>query len=134
MPFGGTFMPRVSLAFLTTAALIALVGMAWGSQMGASGDHSMMPAHAHLNLLGWVSLSIMGGVYALPGMRFNAIVAWANYGLSTVGAVLMGSLLPLVLQQKLSGQVMMVSEIPAILGVLVFLVSLLGNWRKPATA
>lgn len=127
-------MPKVSLAFLTTAALIALVGMAWGSHMGMSGDHSMMPAHAHLNLLGFVVLSIMGGVYALPGMRFNGMLAWANYALSTIGAVLMGVLLPQVLTQKLSGQVMMASEIPVILGMLLFLISLLGNWRKPAAA
>ncbi|MDB5469414.1 MAG: conserved hypothetical signal peptide protein [Caulobacter sp.] len=127
-------MPRVSLAFLTTAALIALAGMAWGSQMGASGDHTMMPAHAHLNLLGFVALSIMGGVYALPGMRFNAMVAWGNYALSTAGAVLMAVLLPQVLLQKMSGQIMMFAEIPAILGMLLFLVSLLGNWRRPAAA
>ncbi|MDO9338166.1 MAG: hypothetical protein Q7T61_17370 [Caulobacter sp.] len=127
-------MPRVSLAFLTTAALTALAGMAWGSQMGASGDHSMMPAHAHLNLLGWVTLSIMGGVYALPGLRYNVMVAWANYVLSTAGAVLMALLLPAVLTEKISGHIMMVAEIPAILGMLLFLVSLLGNWRRPAAA
>jgi uncharacterized membrane protein YciS (DUF1049 family) len=126
MLFGGTTMPKVSLAFLTTAALIALVGMAWGSHMGMSGDHAMMPAHAHLNLLGFVVLSIMGGVYALPGMRFNSMLAWANYVLSTIGAVLMGV--------KLPGQVMMASEIPVILGMLLFLISLVGNWRKPAAA
>jgi hypothetical protein len=125
-------MPRVSLAFFTTAALAALVGMVWGTFMGISGDHSMSPAHAHLNLLGWVTLSIMGAVYALPGMRFNTTLAWINYGLSTIGAVLMAVLLPQVLSQKLPGQVMMASELPVILGMLLFVVSLLGNWRKAA--
>lgn len=125
-------MPRVSLDFFTTAALAALVGMVWGTFMGISGDHSMSPAHAHLNLLGWVTLSIMGAVYALPGMRFNTTLAWVNYGLSTIGAVLMAVLLPQVLSQKLPGQVMMASELPVILGMLLFVVSLLGNWRKAA--
>ena len=126
-------MPRVSLAFFTTAALAALCGMVWGTIMGITGDHSLSPAHAHLNLLGWVTLSIMGAVYALPGMRFNNTLAWINYGLSTLGAILMGVLLPQVLSQKLPGQVMMASELPVILGMLLFVVSLLGNWRK-ATA
>ncbi|MCE3288967.1 MAG: conserved hypothetical signal peptide protein [Caulobacter sp.] len=125
-------MPRVSLAFITTAALAALVGMVWGTFMGISGDHSMSPAHAHLNLLGWVTLSIMGAVYALPGMRFNTTLAWVNYGLSTIGAVLMAVLLPQVLSQKLPGQVMMASELPVILGMPLFVVSLLGNWRQAA--
>ena len=127
-------MPRVSLAFFTTAALAALCGMAWGTYMGISGDHSLSPAHAHLNLLGWVTLSIMGGVYALPGVRYNSKLAWTNFVLSSLGAVLMGALLPQVLMQKMSGQVMMAAELPTILGMLLFLVSLLGNWRKPAAA
>jgi hypothetical protein len=33
--------------------------------MAASGDHSAMPAHAHLNLLGWVSLFLFGIFYHL---------------------------------------------------------------------
>jgi hypothetical protein len=132
MAFGGTIMPRVSLAFFTTAALAALCGMVWGTIMGITGDHSLSPAHAHLNLLGWVTLSIMGAVYALPGMRFNTTLAWVNYGLSTIGAVLMGVLLPQVMAQKLPGQVMMASELPVILGMLLFVVSLIGNWRKAA--
>lgn len=134
MAFGGTIMPRVSLAFFTTAALAALCGMVWGTWMGISGDHSTSPAHAHLNLLGFVTLSIMGGLYALPGVRFNTGLAWANFGLSALGAVLMGALLPQVLAQKLPGQVMMAAEIPAVLGMLLFIVSLLGNWRRPAGA
>ena len=108
--------------------------MAWGTHMGMSGDHSLSPAHAHLNLLGWVTLSVMGGFYALPGVRFNSRLAWANYGLSTIGAVMMGVLLPQVLMQKMSGKVMIAAEAPAILGMLLFLVALLGNWRKPAAA
>src|ERR1700684_346062 len=39
--------------------------MLWGSVMGISEDHSTMPAHAHLNLLGWVSLFLFGIYYHL---------------------------------------------------------------------
>ncbi|HYE44755.1 MAG TPA: hypothetical protein VEA44_03175 [Caulobacter sp.] len=125
-------MPRVSVAFFTAAALAALCGMAWGTYMGISGDHSLSPAHAHLNLLGWVTLSIMGGFYALPGVRYSPRLAWANFWLSAAGAVLMGALLPQVLTQKMPGQVMMAAELPAILGLLLFIVAVAGNWRKVA--
>ena len=47
------------------AVLMAIVGMAWGIFMAMSQDHSTMPAHAHLNLLGWVSLFLMGVYYRL---------------------------------------------------------------------
>jgi len=125
-------MPRVSSAFFTIAALCGLAGMVWGSYMGASGDHSLHPAHAHLNLLGWVTLSIMGGFYALPGAPKAGTLAWANLVLSSLGAVLMGVLLPQVLMQKLPGQIMMAAEVPTILGMICFLISVISAGRKPA--
>lgn len=124
-------MPRVSSAFFTVAALCGLAGMIWGSMMGASHDHSMMPAHAHLNLLGWVTLSIMGGFYALPAAR-PGVLAWVNFVLSSLGAILMAVLLPRVLTEQLDGKVMMAAEIPAILGIICFLISVISSWRKPA--
>ena len=124
-------MPRVSSAFFTVAALCGLAGMIWGTHMGISGNHSMMPAHAHLNLLGWVTLSIMGGFYALAGAQ-PGVLAWVNFALSSLGAVLMAVLLPRVLTEQLDGKVMMAAEIPAILGIICFLISVISSWRKPA--
>ena len=57
-------MKASSLSF-QAAVLMVLVGMLWGLQMGISQDHSAMPAHAHLNLLGWVSLFLFGVYYRL---------------------------------------------------------------------
>jgi FtsH-binding integral membrane protein len=57
-------MKASSLSF-QAAVLYVLVGMAWGMQMAASGNHSAFPAHAHLNLLGWVSLFLFGIFYHL---------------------------------------------------------------------
>ncbi|MDP1630077.1 MAG: hypothetical protein Q8L66_01495 [Caulobacter sp.] len=125
-------MPRVSSAFFTVAAICGLIGMVWGSYMGSSGDHALHPAHAHLNLLGWVSLSIMGGFYALPGAPAAGVLSWVNFALSSIGAILMGALLPQVMQQKLPGQAMMASEIPVILGMICFLIVVITSWRRPA--
>jgi hypothetical protein len=125
-------MTRVSKAFFLAAALCGLAGMAWGTHMGMSGNHQLAPAHAHLNLLGWVTLSIMGGFYALTGRQ--GWLPWANLALSALGAVLMGVLLPQVLTGKLPGQVMSAAEIPAILGMLLFIAAILTSARKPATA
>jgi drug/metabolite transporter superfamily protein YnfA len=53
--------------FLRLAALYLVIGVALGLYMAASQDHSMHPVHAHLNLLGWVSLSLFGLFYrAIP--------------------------------------------------------------------
>ena len=53
--------------FLRIAVLYSVVGVALGIHMGASGDHSLHPVHAHLNLLGWVAMSLFGLFYrAVP--------------------------------------------------------------------
>ncbi|MHB2166564.1 hypothetical protein [Alsobacter sp. R-9] len=56
---------KASTLSFQAAVLLVLVGMGWGIAMAASGDHSTHPAHAHLNLLGWVSLFLFGIFYHL---------------------------------------------------------------------
>lgn len=59
---GNVLMTASSLSF-RLAVLFVIAGMAMGIGMAASQDHSIMPAHAHLNLLGWVSLFLFGIYY-----------------------------------------------------------------------
>ena len=60
-----------------TAVLFALAGMIWGMVMGATGDHSTFPAHAHLNLLGWVTLFLFGLYYHQhPAIAARASARW----------------------------------------------------------
>lgn len=56
---------KASSICFPVAVLLVLIGMLWGIQMAISQDHSAMPAHAHLNLLGWVSLFLFGIYYHL---------------------------------------------------------------------
>lgn len=56
---------KASTLSFRAAVLIALAGMIWGIVMAISRDHSALPAHAHLNLLGWVSLFLFGIFYRL---------------------------------------------------------------------
>lgn len=55
-------MTASSLSF-RLAVLFVIAGMSMGIGMAVSQDHSIMPAHAHLNLLGWVSLFLFGMYY-----------------------------------------------------------------------
>jgi uncharacterized membrane protein YczE len=56
---------RASSLCFQAAVLLAVFGIAWGIQMAMTEDHTAMPAHAHLNLLGWVSLFLFGIFYQL---------------------------------------------------------------------
>lgn len=56
---------RASTLSFRAAVCLGLIGMLGGIAMAISGDHSAMPAHAHVNLLGWVSLFLIGIYYKL---------------------------------------------------------------------
>src|SRR5215831_16451596 len=62
------------------AVLYFVVATALGLFMGVSEDHSLFPVHAHLNLLGWVSLALTGFLYeSFPsaiGTRLYQIHFW----------------------------------------------------------
>jgi hypothetical protein len=56
---------KASILSFRAAVLMVVAGMIWGIVMGITQDHSTLPAHAHLNLLGWVSLFLFGIYYHL---------------------------------------------------------------------
>ena len=53
-------MSRLPLLFMTAAASCLVVGVAMGIGMGIAHDFQLAPVHAHTNLVGWASLSLMG--------------------------------------------------------------------------
>ena len=121
-------MSKLPLAFFSTGALCVVGGMIWGIIMAASGDHAMMPAHAHLNLMGWATLSLMGIFYALTGK--NDRLGWLNYVLSTLGVVIsIPSLAMLLAGNQAMEKGATVGAILALLGMLVFTYEVLTTWR-----
>jgi drug/metabolite transporter (DMT)-like permease len=89
MQFEGTEMPQISQLFFKTAVVCLIVGLAMGLQMGMSGNHTVIAAHAHLNLLGWVSCSIFGGYYALNPAKAVRRIAMIHYGIYVLGLIVM---------------------------------------------
>jgi len=56
---------KASALSFRAAVLFVIAGMIWGLYMAISESHVTFPAHAHLNLLGWVSLFLFGIFYHL---------------------------------------------------------------------
>ncbi len=79
-----------AFGFFMAASLFAIIGMGWGIKMAATHDHLLSPAHAHLNLIGWVSMAIFGIYYALVPQAvdrrlFGAPYPWAHFVVSFAG-------------------------------------------------
>lgn len=95
-------MKASSLAF-PAAVMFGIAGMAWGMIMGISQDHAAMPAHAHLNLLGWVSLFLMGLYYRLHPSLDSSRAALAQAGFWIVGSIVHPAGMGLVLRGHMFG-------------------------------
>ncbi len=71
------------------AVLFVIAGMAMGIGMAASQNHSIMPAHAHLNLLGWVSLFLFGIYYERRPSLNMSRVALLQVALWSIGTAIL---------------------------------------------
>jgi hypothetical protein len=81
-------MKASKLCFLA-AVLAAIAGMLWGLDMAISENHAAMPAHAHLNLLGWVSLFLFGLFYRLHPSLDATKLALAQVWVWIIGTIVM---------------------------------------------
>lgn len=80
---------KASSVSFPAAVLMVVAGMIWGIVMAISEDHSAMPAHAHLNLLGWVSLFLFGIFYHLHPAIDRSRTAVAQVGIWIVGTIIL---------------------------------------------
>lgn len=82
-------MKALPTLFFATAAIFALIGMVWGIQMSASHDHTLSPAHGHLNLIGFVAMSVFGTYYALTPQAAQSRLAQSHYILTTLTVIIL---------------------------------------------
>lgn len=93
-------MSRWPNAFFMMAAFYIVIGTCWGMYMSVTHDFVTSPAHAHLNLLGFMSLSVMGAFYATLGRDTPGWLIKTNFFLNNIGVVAMITALTLVFTGK----------------------------------
>ncbi len=81
-------MRGISFWFFMTAVIYVTLGMIWGIVMAATGDHRLAAAHAHLNLVGWVTLALFGICYHLVPQAGEHVLAKLHFAVATTGVVL----------------------------------------------
>jgi hypothetical protein len=125
-------MNGISNWFFRLAILYLLAGVTLGIVMGASGDHSMFPLHAHLNLLGWVSMMLFAFFYrAFPAAAASKL-AKAHFWIYVPAHFVQMVLLAFVLRGNTSIEPMLgvVSMLVAV-AILCFAVNL---WKSTSMA
>ena len=67
-------MENTTATWFKLAVLYLIIGVALGLHMAKSGNHGMYPVHAHINLLGWVSMALFGLIYRqFPAIAGNKL-------------------------------------------------------------
>ena len=75
--------------FLKVAVIYFLIGTVWGVVMGSSQHFEYTSAHAHINLLGWVSLGLIGVIFKSFPEIGSGTLATAQFWLHNIGLPLL---------------------------------------------
>lgn len=79
----------ISRGFLVAGAVYLVVGIVFGAYMGGSGDHTLAPVHAHINLLGFTLMTAFGiGYRLIPGLAEGALPK-LHFWLHQIGSLLL---------------------------------------------
>ena len=82
-------MQGVARNFFTLAIVYAISGMILGLSMAMSHDHTQMPTHAHVMVLGWVMSSVFAFFYHLVPAARSSRLAQVHFWLTAVSGVVL---------------------------------------------
>ncbi|KKK38864.1 hypothetical protein WQ57_05800 [Mesobacillus campisalis] len=66
---------RWSIRLIRFAAIFGIIGTFIGSQMSGSMDYSLRPIHAHILLVGWLSVFAWGIFYQVFKVKYKKLVS-----------------------------------------------------------
>ena len=125
---------RLAYFCFIAAAVAGLTGMSLGIWMGMHEDFALAPVHAHINLLGWVTLALYG-LYHRGVERPGNRLAWAQVGVAAAGVPLMTVPLAVYLVTDIRGFIVvtMLSSFLVLAGMALFMAVVVADLRR-ATA
>jgi hypothetical protein len=82
--------------------------------MSATHDHTLAPAHGHLNLIGFVAMSIFGTYYVLTPLAAVSTMARVHYGLTTLTVLILTPGIALAIQEQTED----LAKLGSVLGVI----------------
>lgn len=125
-------MKGIAFYFMVLAVISVTLGMVWGIQMSASQNHNLSPAHAHLNLLGWVTMAIFAVYYHLVPTAAQGMLAKAHLLVAALG---LGTIVPgIVMALTQQGEALAkIGSVLSLLSMLMFLGVVIAS-RGRATA
>lgn len=111
--------------FLKIAAVYFVIAILLGLTMGIIHDFTLTSVHAHLNLLGWVSMSLFGLIYHFYPAAGETKLAKTHFWLHNLGVPIMqGGLAIMILTGNGSFVIAaIVAAIAVVLGGILFAIN-----------
>ena len=130
---------RLSNAFLRLAVVFILIGVGLGYYMGSTQNFTAAPVHAHINLLGWVSMFLYGLFYRANPDAAEGLLPKVHFWAALVGfLIFMPALAVEVLQVKSMLALAQIGLIAGptivVVGMILFAVIVFGATRTPKVA
>jgi cbb3-type cytochrome oxidase subunit 1 len=117
----------MSTRFLRIAVVYFVVAITLGLYMGITEKFTQVPVHAHLNLLGWVSMALFGLIYhAYPAAAQTKLATWHFWIHNLSLPVFMALLFAMLAGNPALGPAVGLSATVTQIGVVLFAVNL---WR-----
>ena len=115
----------IAIRFLLAAAIYGIISMVMGMVMGAKEEFTLTPVHAHLNLLGWIALTLYGIVYKIYPAMGESKLATAQFYIANAGIlVLIPSLAAFLLGNTGALTVLIVGELLTVSALVIFFVNI----------
>lgn len=115
---------NISRSFMLVGIVFLIVGIPIGIYMGAAGNYDLAPLHAHLNLLGFVLMTLFGVVYHVFPKMAESKLSLVHFWLHAIGAVVLLIMLYLLLSGQITEAGMVpvapIAEFAIFIGILCF--------------
>ena len=114
-------MKNIGNLFMRLAVVWFVAGVALGVAMAASHNHGMFPVHAHINLLGWVSMALFAAFYrSTPAAAASPLARWHFWAYVPGHFVMMVTLAMLYAGNAAVEPVLAIASVAVAAGVLLF--------------
>ncbi|RUL55546.1 cytochrome-c oxidase [Lysinibacillus antri] len=120
----------MGVRFIKIAGVYFFLAVMLGLVMGIIHDFAFTSVHAHLNLLGWVSMAIFGLIYSVYPNVGKTKLAVSHFWLHNIGLPIMqGSLFIQILTGAELTIGIIIGSLIVVLGILLFVINLLTKLR-----
>lgn len=116
----------MGIPFIKAAFIYFFFGVTFGLYIGIANQFQFSSAHAQINLLGWVSLALIGAIYHLFPEAGNNRLAKTNFWIMMFGVPLLTFAMVLfgLGKHEIAGPISGIGSILIIIGVIIFMLNI----------